>query len=139
MDQLQRQEPPRSDSSRTEPPRTETARFDHPQRQEPPRPEQPKRHEPQNLPVIGYDEEPEDRLTTDEPKKGRKPLAVVLSLLVVAALAGATVYAVKEFGGSKAVETKPPAAPANVQPLVKAVTAGAPAPSPAGVKRALAG
>ncbi|MFS8099805.1 D-alanyl-D-alanine carboxypeptidase/D-alanyl-D-alanine-endopeptidase [Lentzea alba] len=93
----------------------------------------------ETLPVSGYDEEPEDRLTTDEPKKGRKPLAVVLSLFVVAALAGATIYAVNEFGGPAAVETKPPAPPANVQPLVKAATAGAPAATPQGVKGVLTG
>ncbi|MFJ5987444.1 D-alanyl-D-alanine carboxypeptidase/D-alanyl-D-alanine-endopeptidase [Lentzea sp. NPDC092896] len=132
VDQLQHQEPPRQ-----EPPRQEQ------QRPVPP-PPPPARKEPQpvrqELPVTGYEEEPEDRLATDdEPKKSRKSLVVVLSLLVVAALAGATLYAVNEFGGTKAIETRPPAAPANVQPLVKAVTAGAPAPTPAGVKQALAG
>lgn len=127
VDQLQAQAPPRQE----------------PQRQEPQRPEQtrpvpPPRHEPRDLPVTGYEEEPEDRLA-DEPRKNRKPLFVVLSLLVVAALAGATVYAVNELGGTTAVETRPPAPPANVQPLVKAVSAGAPAPTPAGVKQALTG
>ncbi|MFD4644122.1 D-alanyl-D-alanine carboxypeptidase/D-alanyl-D-alanine-endopeptidase [Lentzea sp. NPDC058436] len=109
-----------------------------PLRQEPPRAEPP-RQEPRDLPVTGYDEEPEDRLTADEPSKSRKPLFVVLSLLVVAALAGATVYAVNEFGGTKAIETRPPAAPAVVQPLVKAANAGGPAPTAAGVQQALAG
>lgn len=127
VDQLQRPEPPRP----------ETPRFEQPQRPEPKRPEPQPIHE--DLPVTGYDEEPEDRLTAEEPKKSRKPLVVVLSLLVVAALAGATIYAVKEFGGPKAVETRPPAPPAGVQPLVKAVNAGGPAPSPAGVRQALAG
>ncbi|MCP2245798.1 D-alanyl-D-alanine carboxypeptidase / D-alanyl-D-alanine-endopeptidase (penicillin-binding protein 4) [Lentzea aerocolonigenes] len=130
VDQLQRQEPPRQ-----EPPRTETARFDQPQRPEPPKPKDPVR---ETLPVSGYDEEPEDRLT-DEPKKSRKSLVVVIGLLVVAALAGATVYAVKEFGGAKAIETRPPAAPAVVQPLVKPAGAGSPAPSAAGVKSVLTG
>ncbi|MFI6102522.1 D-alanyl-D-alanine carboxypeptidase/D-alanyl-D-alanine-endopeptidase [Lentzea sp. NPDC051213] len=63
----------------------------------------------------------------------------MIGLLVVAALAGATIYAVMEFGGPAAIETKPPAPPANVQPLVKAVTAGAPAPTPQGVRQALTG
>ncbi|WP_191302491.1 D-alanyl-D-alanine carboxypeptidase/D-alanyl-D-alanine endopeptidase [Lentzea cavernae] len=153
VDQLQgqasqRQEPPRQEPQRQEPQRQEPQRQE-PQRQESPRqeaprPEQPRpvpppRQEPRDLPVTGYDEEPEDRLTTDEPKKSRKPLVVVLSLLVVAALAGATVYAVNEFGGTKAIETRPPAPPAVVQPLVKAATAGGPAPTPAGVQQALAG
>ncbi|MCX2952495.1 D-alanyl-D-alanine carboxypeptidase/D-alanyl-D-alanine-endopeptidase [Lentzea sp. NEAU-D7] len=143
VDQLQGQAPPRQEPPRQEPQRQEPRQE--PQRQEPPRAEPtrpvappPPRQEPKDLPVTGYDEEPEDRLA-DEPRKSRKPLFAVLSLLVVAALAGATVYAVNEFGGAKAVETRPPAAPANVQPLVKAVTAGAPAPTPAGVKQALAG
>jgi D-alanyl-D-alanine carboxypeptidase/D-alanyl-D-alanine-endopeptidase (penicillin-binding protein 4) len=131
VDQLQRQQP---SQQRPEPPRAEQ-----PQRPEPARAEPPKRQEPQDLPVTGYDEEPEDRLTAEEPKKGRKSLVVVIGLLVVAALAGATVYAVKEFGGTKAIETRPPAAPANVQPLVKAATAGAPAPTPAGVKQVITG
>ncbi|SDL14531.1 D-alanyl-D-alanine carboxypeptidase / D-alanyl-D-alanine-endopeptidase (penicillin-binding protein 4) [Lentzea albidocapillata subsp. violacea] len=128
VDQLQGQAPPRQEPQRQEPPRAEPARPVPP----------PPRQEPRDLPVTGYEEEPEDRLA-DEPRKSRKPLFAVLSLLVVAALAGATIYAVKEFGGAEAIETRPPAAPANVQPLVKAVTAGAPAPTPAGVKRALAG
>jgi serine-type D-Ala-D-Ala carboxypeptidase/endopeptidase (penicillin-binding protein 4) len=136
VDQLQRQEPQRQEPSRQEPPRFE-------QRQQPPRAEQPQRQEEpvrEILPVSGYEEEPEDRLAdSDEPKKGRKPLAVILSLLVVAALAGAAIYAVNEFGGPAAIVTKPPAPPANVQPLVKAATAGAPAPSAAGVKAALTG
>ncbi|GGM98399.1 hypothetical protein GCM10011609_40550 [Lentzea pudingi] len=122
VDQLQAQAPPRQE----------------PQRPEQPRPVPPPRQEPRDLPVTGYEEEPEDRLA-DEPKKSRKPLLVVLSLLVVAALAGATVYAVNELGGAEAIETRPPAAPANVQPLVKAVTAGGQAPTPAGVQRALTG
>ncbi|WP_439662768.1 D-alanyl-D-alanine carboxypeptidase/D-alanyl-D-alanine endopeptidase [Lentzea sp. HUAS TT2] len=130
VDQLQRQEPPRQEQPRQEQPR-------------PVPPPPPARPEPQpqrqDLPVTGYEEEPEDRLATDEPRRSRKPLFAVLSLLVVAALAGATLYAVQEFGGTKAIETKPPAAPANVQPLVKPVTAGAPAPTAAGVKQALAG
>ncbi|MDT7784184.1 MAG: hypothetical protein QOF58_2603 [Pseudonocardiales bacterium] len=145
VDQLQRQEPKRQEPPRPEPRqeplRQEPPRFDQPQRPAPV-PEQTKRQEKplrETLPVSGYEEEPEDRLTGDEPKKGRKPLAVVLGLLVVAALAGATIYAVDEFGGPAAVETKPPAAPAQVQPLVKAATAGAPAPSPQGVKTALTG
>ncbi|MFD5830093.1 D-alanyl-D-alanine carboxypeptidase/D-alanyl-D-alanine-endopeptidase [Lentzea sp. NPDC060358] len=121
VDQLQRRQP---------------ARFE--QAQRPARPE-PAQQPPEKLPVTGYDEDPEDRLTDDEPKKSRKVLAVVLSLLVVAALAGATVYAVSELGGPEAVETKPPAPPADVRQLVKAATAGAPAPSPAGVKQALTG
>ncbi|MGW6449033.1 D-alanyl-D-alanine carboxypeptidase/D-alanyl-D-alanine endopeptidase [Lentzea sp. NPDC055074] len=138
----QRQEPQRQEPQRQEPQRQEPQRQE-PQRQEPQRAEQtrpvpPPRQEPRDLPVTGYEEEPEDRLA-DEPKKSRKPLFAVLSLLVVAALAGATVYAVQEFGGTEAIETRPPAAPANVQPLVKAATAGAPAPTPAGVQRALAG
>lgn len=149
-------QPPEQRRPRPEQPRPEqTKRVDQLQRREQPRQEQqrpvapppsppPARQEPQpvrqELPVTGYEEEPEDRLATDdEPRKGRKSLVVVLSLLVVAALAGATIYAVKEFGGTKAIETRPPAAPANVQPLVKAVTAGAPAPTPAGVKQALTG
>jgi D-alanyl-D-alanine carboxypeptidase/D-alanyl-D-alanine-endopeptidase (penicillin-binding protein 4) len=131
----QRQEPQRQEPQRQEPQRTETARFEQPQRPEPPQPEEPVR---ETLPVSGYDQEPEDRLT-DEPKKGRKSLVVVIGLLVVAALAGATVYAVKEFGGAEAVETRPPAAPAVVQPLVKPANAGSPAPSAAGVKGVLAG
>lgn len=150
-EQQPRRQPQQSErSQRPEPQRPEqTKRVDQlqaqaPARQEPPRSEQPRpvpppRKEPRELPVTGYDEEPEDRLATDEPGGSRKPLVVVLSLLVVAALAGAIVYAVDEFGGATAVETKPPAAPAVVQPLVKAVTAGGPAPSPAGVKQALAG
>lgn len=143
------QRQPRPEQQRPE----QTKRVDQLQHQEPQRQEQqrpvsppppPARQEPkpvrQELPVTGYEEEPEDRLATDdEPRKGRRSLVVVLSLLVVAALAGATIYAVKEFGGTKAIETRPPAAPANVQPLVKAVTAGAPAPTPAGVAQALAG
>ncbi|HUQ58104.1 D-alanyl-D-alanine carboxypeptidase/D-alanyl-D-alanine endopeptidase [Lentzea sp.] len=124
VDQLQRQEPARFEQQPLRPA---------PQRPEPPKPRVEK------LPVTGYDEEPEDRLTDDQPKKSRKTLVVVLGLLVVAALAGATVYAVDELGGAEAVETKPPAAPAVVQQLVKAATAGAPAPSPAGVKQALTG
>jgi len=148
VDQLQRHEPPRGEQlqrhepARSEPPqRQEPSRADQLHRQEPPRAEPPTRQEPirETLPVSGYDEEPEDRLASDQPKKRRKPLAAVLALLVVAALAGATVYAVKEFGGPAAVETKPPAPPANVQPLVKAATAGAPAPSAAGVKAAVTG
>ncbi|MEV6242509.1 D-alanyl-D-alanine carboxypeptidase/D-alanyl-D-alanine-endopeptidase [Lentzea sp. NPDC051838] len=135
---------PEAPAPRPQPPRQEPPQ---PPRQEPaPRPvsvpEQPKpREEPirETLPVSGYDEDPEDRLNDDEPKKGRKGLAVVLGLFVVAALAGATIYAVNEFGGPAAIETKPPAPPAQVQPLVKAVTAGAPTPSPAGVKAALTG
>ncbi|WP_197289044.1 D-alanyl-D-alanine carboxypeptidase/D-alanyl-D-alanine-endopeptidase [Nocardia sp. NRRL S-836] len=106
-----------------------------------PRTEPPKKPDeaPEDLP--GYDEEPEDRLTEpdDKPKKSRKPLAVVLALLVVAALAGATVYAVNEFGGAAAVETRPPAPPADVRPLVKPVSAQGAAPTPQGVKQALAG
>ncbi|MEV6714929.1 D-alanyl-D-alanine carboxypeptidase/D-alanyl-D-alanine-endopeptidase [Lentzea sp. NPDC051208] len=139
----QRQEPPRQEAPRQEPQRQEPQRQE-PQRQEPPRAEParpvppPPRQEPRDLPVTGYEEEPEDRLA-EEPKKSRKPLIAVLSLFVVVALAGATVYAVNEFGGTKAIETRPPAAPANVQPLVKAATAGAPAPTPAGVKQALSG
>ncbi|SMD21260.1 D-alanyl-D-alanine carboxypeptidase/D-alanyl-D-alanine endopeptidase [Lentzea albidocapillata] len=128
VDQLQGQAPLRQEPPRQEPPRAEPARPVPP----------PPRQEPRDLPVTGYEEEPEDRLA-EEPRKSRKPLFAVLSLLVVAALAGATIYAVKEFGGTKAIETRPPAAPANVQPLVKAVTAGAPAPTAAGVKRALTG
>ncbi|MET9231508.1 D-alanyl-D-alanine carboxypeptidase/D-alanyl-D-alanine-endopeptidase [Lentzea sp. NPDC003310] len=134
--EAQRQEVPRPESQRPEPQRPE------PQRPEPPRAVPVPRPEPKplnkDLPVTGYEEEPEDRLT-DEPKKSRKGLLVVLSLVVVAALAGATVYAVNEFGGTQAVQTRPPAAPANVQPLVKAAGAGAPAPTPAGVSQALAG
>ncbi len=107
-----------------------------------PRTEPPKQRqeEPDDLP--GYEEEPEDRLNDredDKPKKSRKPLAVVLALVVVAALAGATVYAVDEFGGAAAIETKPPAPPVNVQPLVKPASAQGPAPTPQGVKQALAG
>lgn len=140
VDQLQRQEPPRQELQRQEPqrqdpPRPDTARFDQPQRPEPRTPKDPVR---ETLPVSGYDEDPQDRLT-DEPKKGRKSLVVVIGLLVVAALAGATVYAVKEFGGAKAIETRPPAAPAVVQPLVKPANAGSPAPSAAGVKGVLTG
>ncbi|WP_434451642.1 D-alanyl-D-alanine carboxypeptidase/D-alanyl-D-alanine endopeptidase [Lentzea sp. E54] len=168
VDQLQRHdqrrhEPPRPDQSRQDQHRHDQQRHDQQrhdqQRQEQQRPTPPQRQEPQrqetqrqdshpprqepkpahhDLPVTGYDEEPEYRLTTDEPKKSRK-LLVALSLLVVAALAGATIYAVNEFGGSQAVETRPPAAPVNVQPLVKAVTAGGPTPSPAGVRQVLAG
>ncbi|HEX8864816.1 MAG TPA: D-alanyl-D-alanine carboxypeptidase, partial [Lentzea sp.] len=133
VDQLQRQEPKRAEQpQRPLPPEP---------RAEPTRPVEPPRKDPirETLPVSGYDEEPEDRLLDDEPKKSRKTLAVVLGLFVVAALAGATIYAVNEFGGPAAVETKPPAAPAQVQPLVKAVTAGAPAPTPGGVKSALTG
>ncbi|HEX7305598.1 D-alanyl-D-alanine carboxypeptidase/D-alanyl-D-alanine endopeptidase [Lentzea sp.] len=122
VDQLQRQEPARFEQQRPAP-----------QRPEPPKPRS------QDLPVTGYDEEPEDRLADDEPGKSRKALVVVLGLLVVAALVGATVYAVNEFGGTEAVQTRPPAPPAAVQQLVKAATAGAPAPSPAGVKQALTG
>ncbi|RDI20889.1 D-alanyl-D-alanine carboxypeptidase/D-alanyl-D-alanine endopeptidase [Lentzea flaviverrucosa] len=133
----QRQEPQRQEPQRQEPQRQEPQRHE-PQRHEPARPVPPPRQESRDVPVTGYEEEPEDRLA-EEPRKSRKPLIAVLSLLVVAALAGATVYAVKEFGGTKAVETRPPAAPANVQPLVKAVTAGAPAPTAAGVKQALTG
>ncbi|MEU0882879.1 D-alanyl-D-alanine carboxypeptidase/D-alanyl-D-alanine-endopeptidase [Lentzea sp. NPDC005914] len=136
-EQQPRPQPPRQEPARQEPARQE------PTRQEPPRFEQPKRQEEpvrETLPVSGYEEEPEDRLAeTDEPKKGRKSLVVVLGLFVVAALAGASIYAVNEFGGPAPIVTKPPAAPANVQPLVKAATAGAPAPSPAGVKAALTG
>ncbi|MGW6936632.1 D-alanyl-D-alanine carboxypeptidase/D-alanyl-D-alanine endopeptidase [Lentzea sp. NPDC054927] len=140
VDQLQRQHPSQSQQPSRQEPRPEPRPAPRPEpRPEPPRAEQPKRPEPRDLPVTGYDEEPEDRLTTEEPKKGRKALFAVIALLVVAALGGATVYAVKEFGGTKAIETKPPAAPANVQPLVKAATAGAPAPSPAGVTQALTG
>lgn len=145
VDQLQtpappRQEPPRPEQPRPvpPPPRPEPRQEPRQESRPEPRPEPP-RQEPRDLPVTGYDEEPEDRLTTDEPGKSRKPLLVVLSLLVVAALAGATVYAVNEFGGTTAVETRPPAPPAAVQPLVKAVTAGAPAPTAAGVQQALAG
>jgi len=136
VEQLQRAEQPqRAEQNRG---------VEQPQRagQAPPPPRQePRQDEPvrEILPVSGYEDEPEDRLTTDEPKKGRKPLAVVLGLLVVAALAGATVYAVKEFGGPAAIVTVPPAPPANVQPLVKAANAGGPAPTPLGVKRALGG
>lgn len=135
VDQLQAQQPPRSPQPPRPEPRPEPPRAE-PPRQESPRQDPPK---PLDLPVTGYDEEPEDRLTTDEPKKGRKSLVAVIGLLVVAALTGATVYAVKEFGGPEVIETKPPAAPAVVQPLVKAVTAGAPAPTPAGVQQAIAG
>ncbi|SEQ30495.1 D-alanyl-D-alanine carboxypeptidase / D-alanyl-D-alanine-endopeptidase (penicillin-binding protein 4) [Lentzea xinjiangensis] len=149
FEQSQRPQPPRPDqpqrpngSQRPEPQRPDQHRPDQ-HRPDQHRPGQPQRPAPkperEDLPVTGYDEEPEDRLTTDEPKKSRKPLLVVLSLLVVAALAGAAVYAVNELGGAEAVETRPPAPPAVVQPLVKAATAGAPAPSPAGVQRALAG
>ncbi|WP_346135933.1 D-alanyl-D-alanine carboxypeptidase/D-alanyl-D-alanine endopeptidase [Lentzea roselyniae] len=141
--QAPRPQPPRHEPLRQErvqqaaPPRQEPLRQERVEQAPPPRQEEPVR---ETLPVSGYDEEPEDRLTgSDEPKKGRKPLVVVLGLLVVAALAGATLYAVDEFGGPAAVEIKPPAPPAAVQPLVKAVTAGGPAPSPAGVKSVLAG
>ncbi|MEU7475174.1 D-alanyl-D-alanine carboxypeptidase/D-alanyl-D-alanine-endopeptidase [Lentzea sp. NPDC042327] len=112
----------------------------------PVKPAEPREEEPEALP--GYDEEPEDRLNDtkntkntqdDQPKKSRKPLAVVLALVVVAALAGATVYAVNELGGTEAVETKPPAAPVNVQPLVKPISAQGPAPTPQGIRQALAG
>lgn len=136
FDQPVRAEAP---APRPQPPRVEPALPPPPP--PPPPPPAPK-EEPvrETLPVSGYDEEPQDRLTgSDEPKKGRKPLAVVLGLLVVAALAGASIYAVNEFGGPAAIETKPPASPANVQPLVKAATAGAPAATPAGVQAALAG
>ncbi|GLY55305.1 D-alanyl-D-alanine carboxypeptidase/D-alanyl-D-alanine-endopeptidase [Lentzea sp. NBRC 102530] len=139
VDQLQSAPPPAPPQPRPEQARPEQTRPVSPppapaaQRPEPPR------QEPRDLPVTGYEEEPEDRLATEEPRKGRKGLLVVLSLVVVAALAGATIYAVQEFGGTKAVETKPPAAPANVQTLVKAVTAGGPAPSAAGVKGVLTG
>ncbi|ANZ36781.1 D-alanyl-D-alanine carboxypeptidase/D-alanyl-D-alanine-endopeptidase [Lentzea guizhouensis] len=118
---------------------------------------QPKRaEEPKELP--GHDEELEDRLTeakpktkthtdtepdtepeTDQPKKTRKPLAIALAVLVVAALTGATIFAVNEFSGQAAVETKPPAAPVDVQPLVKPASAQGTAPTPQGVQRALAG
>ncbi|MFJ8964485.1 D-alanyl-D-alanine carboxypeptidase/D-alanyl-D-alanine-endopeptidase [Lentzea sp. NPDC102401] len=132
VDQLHRQEPPRQEQPRQEQPR--------PVPPPPPPARQESQPVHQDLPVTGYEEEPEDRLATDdEPRKGRRSLVVVLSLLVVAALAGATIYAVEEFGGTKAIETRPPAAPANVQPLVKAATAGAPAPTPAGVAQALTG
>ncbi|MDX8051398.1 D-alanyl-D-alanine carboxypeptidase/D-alanyl-D-alanine-endopeptidase [Lentzea sp. BCCO 10_0798] len=138
----ERQEPERHEPQRHEPQRHEPQRHEpqrqEPQRAEPARPVPPPRQESRDLPVTGYEEEPEDRLA-EEPRKSRKPLFAVLSLLVVAALAGATIYAVDEFGGTKAIETRPPAAPANVQPLVKAATAGAPAPTPAGVKQALTG
>ncbi|SDH22905.1 D-alanyl-D-alanine carboxypeptidase / D-alanyl-D-alanine-endopeptidase (penicillin-binding protein 4) [Lentzea fradiae] len=120
VDQLQRQDQPRSDQQR-------------PPQQRP----EPQQHE--DLPVTGYDQEPEDRLSAEEPKKNRKPLLVGLAVLVVAALAGATLYAVARLDGSAAIETRPPAAPAAVQPLVKEATAGAPAPTAAGVRQALAG
>lgn len=141
VDQLPAVEPSWFDQPvRPQPPRQEPPRVEQPP--PPPPPPAPRQEEPvrETLPVSGYDEEPEDRLTgSDEPRKSRKPLAVVLGLLVVAALAGATVYAVNEFGGPAAVETKPPAAPAEVRPLVKAANAGGPAPSAAGVKAALTG
>ncbi|WP_112262610.1 D-alanyl-D-alanine carboxypeptidase/D-alanyl-D-alanine endopeptidase [Lentzea terrae] len=135
FDQPVRTEAP---APRPQPPRVEPVLPPPPPPPPPPAPkEEPVR---ETLPVSGYDEEPQDRLTgSDEPKKGRKPLAVVLGLLVVAALAGASIYAVNEFGGPAAIQTKPPAAPANVQPLVKAATAGAPAATAAGVRAALAG
>ncbi|MBM7857943.1 D-alanyl-D-alanine carboxypeptidase/D-alanyl-D-alanine endopeptidase [Lentzea nigeriaca] len=128
---------PESRPPRPQPPRQEPPRVEQPTPPPAPRQEEKVR---ETLPVSGYDEEPEDRLTgSDEPRKGRKALAAALGLLVVAALAGATVYAVNEFGGPAAVETKPPAPPAAVQPLVKAANAGGPAPSAAGVKSALNG
>ncbi|GLZ32935.1 hypothetical protein Lesp02_51230 [Lentzea sp. NBRC 105346] len=74
-----------------------------------------------------------------EPAKKKKTVKVLVAQFAVAILGVASVLTYKAVSGPATPTTQPPAPPAAVQPMVKAVGADSPAPTPAGVKRALSG